>query len=58
MINRGLKREFLIIVSDDFPGIIETFKAVYPHADHQLCFVHVIVNTFSPLLIIFFPHLF
>jgi len=39
LINRGLKR-VLVVVSDDFPGIIETVKAVYPYADHQLCFVH------------------
>jgi transposase-like protein len=39
LINRGLKR-VLVVVSDDFPGIIETVKAVYPCADHQLCFVH------------------
>ncbi len=39
LINRGLKR-VLVVVSDDFPGIIETVKAVYPHVDHQLCFVH------------------
>jgi len=31
LINRGLKRVL---------GIIETVKAVYPYADHQLCFVH------------------
>lgn len=39
LVNRGLKK-VLIVVSDDFPGIIETVKAVYPYADHQLCFVH------------------
>ncbi|ADQ39611.1 transposase mutator type [Caldicellulosiruptor acetigenus I77R1B] len=39
LINRGLKK-VLVIVSDDFPGIIETIKAVYPYADHQLCLVH------------------
>ncbi|ADQ05534.1 transposase mutator type [Caldicellulosiruptor owensensis OL] len=39
LINRSLKK-VLIVVSDDFPGIIETIKAVYPYADHQLCLVH------------------
>lgn len=39
LVNRGLKRD-LVIVSDDLPGIIETAKAVYPYADHQLCLVH------------------
>lgn len=39
LVNRGLKK-VLIVVSDDFPGIIETVKAVCPYADHQLCFVH------------------
>lgn len=39
LVNRGLKK-VLIVISDDFPGIIETVKAVYPYADHQLCFVH------------------
>jgi transposase-like protein len=33
LINRGLKR-VLVVVSDDFPGIIETVKAVYPYAEH------------------------
>lgn len=39
LINRGLKK-VLIIVSDDFPGIIDAVKIAYFYADHQLCFVH------------------
>ncbi len=39
LITRGLKK-VLIIVSDDFPGIIDAVKIAYPYADHQLCFVH------------------
>lgn len=39
LITRGLKR-VLVIVSDDLPGIIETIEAIFPLADHQLCFVH------------------
>ncbi|WAM36947.1 IS256 family transposase [Caldicellulosiruptor acetigenus] len=39
LITRGLK-EVLIVISDDFPGIIDAVKLAYPLADHQLCFVH------------------
>lgn len=39
LVMRGLKR-VLIVVSDDFPGIIDTVQKVYPLSDHQLCLVH------------------
>jgi len=39
LITRGLKK-VLIVVSDDFPGIIDAVRLAYPLADHQLCFVH------------------
>lgn len=43
LIKRGLKR-VLIVVSDDFPGLAEAIKALFPRADHQLCFVHMLRN--------------
>ena len=39
LINRGLKRP-LIVVSDDFTGIIDAVKTVFPNAFHQLCWTH------------------
>lgn len=39
LIKRGLKK-FLLIASDDFPGIPDAIKTLFPKADHQLCFVH------------------
>jgi putative transposase len=39
LIERGLKR-VVIIVSDDFPGLSEAIKAIYPLAEHQLCYIH------------------
>ncbi len=39
LINRGLKK-VLIIVSDDFPGIIDAVKIAYPYADLKFAFVH------------------
>jgi len=39
LITRGLK-EILIVISDDFPGIIDVAKLVYPLADLELAFVH------------------
>ncbi|AZT89249.1 IS256 family transposase [Caldicellulosiruptor changbaiensis] len=39
LITRGLKK-VLIVVSDDFPGIIDAVRLAYPLAHHQLCFVH------------------
>jgi len=44
LITRGLK-EILIVISDDFPGIIDAVKLAYPLADHQLCFVHLQQNS-------------
>jgi len=38
-INRGVKK-VLLIISDDFSGLKEAIKAVYPLSDHQLCYVH------------------
>jgi transposase-like protein len=39
LIDRGLKR-VVVIVSDDFPGLAEAVKAMYPRTEHQLCYVH------------------
>jgi len=39
LIERGLKR-IVVIVSDDFPGLSEALKALYPLAEHQLCYIH------------------
>ena len=39
LISRGLKR-VLVIISDDFPGLNECIKEIFPLADHQLCYVH------------------
>ena len=39
LINRGLKRP-LVIISDDFPGIDEAVKTLFPKAYHQLCWTH------------------
>ncbi|WP_416354607.1 transposase [Caldicellulosiruptor bescii] len=39
LITRGLK-EILIVISDDFPGIIDAVKLAYPLADLELAFVH------------------
>ncbi|WP_408605151.1 transposase [Caldicellulosiruptor bescii] len=39
LITRGLK-EVLIVISDDFPGIIDAVKLAYPLADLELAFVH------------------
>jgi len=39
LIERGLKR-VVVIVSDDFPGMTEAVKALYPCTEHQLCYVH------------------
>jgi len=39
LIKRGLKR-VMVIVSDDFPGLTQAIKALFPDTDHQLCFVH------------------
>jgi transposase-like protein len=39
LIKRGVKR-VMVIVSDDFPGLTQAIKALFPETDHQLCFVH------------------
>jgi len=39
LIQRGLKR-VLTIVSDDFPGLTEAIKTLFPKTDHQLCYIH------------------
>lgn len=49
LIIRGLKR-VLIVISDDFPGIIDTIKIAYPYADHQLCLVHLQRNVRKHLM--------
>ena len=46
LINRGLKR-VMIIVSDDFPGLDEAIKTLFPRTDHQLCYVHLQRNLFK-----------
>ncbi len=43
LINRGLKR-VMLIVSDDFSGLTSAVKALFPHTDHQLCFIHMTRN--------------
>lgn len=39
LIERGLKR-IVVIVSDDFPGLNDAIKALYPLTEHQLCYIH------------------
>lgn len=39
LIERGLKR-IVILVSDDFPGLNEAVRALYPLTEHQLCYLH------------------
>ena len=39
LISRGVKRP-LVIVSDDFPGIMDAVKTIYPNSYHQLCWTH------------------
>lgn len=39
MIARGLKR-VAIFVTDDFPGVREMIRKLFPFSDHQLCFLH------------------
>lgn len=43
LIGRGLKR-VMIIISDDFSGLISAIKALFPNTDHQLCVVHMMRN--------------
>lgn len=39
LVTRGLKR-VLLFATDDFPGVREIMKKLYPFSDHQLCFLH------------------
>jgi len=39
LIERGLRRP-LIIASDDFPGLKDAVKTLFPKSLHQLCFIH------------------
>lgn len=39
LISRGLKR-ISLIVSDDFPGLIDAISEMFPYTDHQLCITH------------------
>lgn len=39
LILRGLKR-VLLVISDDFSGLADAIKTLFPKADHQLCFIH------------------
>jgi transposase-like protein len=39
LIDRGLKNP-LFVISDDFAGIIDAVKTLFPNAFHQLCYVH------------------
>ncbi|GIU71251.1 MAG: hypothetical protein KatS3mg003_0730 [Candidatus Nitrosocaldaceae archaeon] len=39
MISRGLKR-VSIFITDDFPGVREMIRKLFPLSDHQLCFIH------------------
>ncbi|GAB6183080.1 IS256 family transposase [Thermodesulfovibrio hydrogeniphilus] len=46
LISRGLRR-VMIIVSDDFPGLSEAVKTLFPQTDHQLCLVHMQRNIYK-----------
>jgi len=39
LISRGLKR-VMLVVSDDFSGLADAIKVLFPKSEHQLCFVH------------------
>lgn len=41
--DRGLKR-VMTVITDDFRGITEPIKAMYPEAKRQLCIVHLLRN--------------
>ena len=43
LVQRGLRRA-LIVVHDDFPGLVSLTKAFFPKADIQLCTVHLLRN--------------
>lgn len=46
LIERGLKKT-LFIVSDDFSGLRDAIAVLFPHALHQLCFVHMQRNVYK-----------
>lgn len=48
LINRGLKRP-LLFVTDDFPGLTEVIKKLFPYAKHKLCLIHLQRNFKSKL---------
>ena len=48
LINRRLKRP-LLFVTDDFPGLTEVIKKLFPYAKHQLCLIHLQRNFKSKL---------
>jgi putative transposase len=41
--NRGLRRT-LLLVTDDFSGLLPLVKSLWPNTDHQLCTVHLLRN--------------
>jgi len=41
--NRGLSR-LLLLVTDDFSGLLPLIRGFWPQADHQLCTVHLLRN--------------
>ena len=41
--NRGLKK-ILLLIADDFSGISEAFKSIYPKSYIQKCYVHLMRN--------------
>ena len=48
LLERGL-RNVLIVVQDDFPGLLSVTKNLFPNADVQLCVVHMQRNAKSHL---------
>jgi transposase-like protein len=48
LLERGL-RNVLIVVQDDFPGLMTVTKNLFPNADVQLCIVHMQRNAKSHL---------
>jgi transposase-like protein len=48
LIERGLRR-VLLVVQDDFSGLLPIVKSLFPRADVQLCLVHMLRNAKSHL---------
>ena len=46
--NRGVTR-VLMIITDDFSGLLPIMKSIYPDTDHQLCHVHLLRNALRHL---------